>query len=41
MKEFLRSHVLISVDTYLDQMTEFPTDFYIAPTLLVSCDRKS
>ena len=41
MKEFLQSHSLIAVDTYLDPMTEFPTDSYIGPTLLVSCGRKS
>jgi hypothetical protein len=41
MKEFLKSHGLIAVDTYLDPMMEFPTDSYIGPTLLVSWDRKT
>jgi len=37
MKEFLQSHGLIAVDTYLDPLADFPTDSYIGPTLLVSC----
>ena len=41
MKEFLQSRNLVAVDTYLDPMTEFPTDSYIGPTLLMSCGRKT